>query len=821
MSARRILGSMLAAVLAAAALGAPPAVAAPTTVRTFGVDGDYNGELCRTAGEVTYNAGAITIDIGRLDPAVSEVVIATGALSGCLTEITSLNWTGTHPLDKLTIGNSAFSQYYTTNTLKSVSFPTGLTSLEIADNAFYQIPSDADGARGPNTLSSVAFPDGLTSLTIGTSAFSQHATSGRNALTSVAFPASLTSLVIDPYAFHQHAEEDNALASVQIRGSMASLSIGYDAFYQYSETGNNALTSVDFPTSLTSLTLGAQAFVQSAHAGRTALASIDFPAGLQELKVGVQAFMQYTIPTTGTATLRTVRLPGSLASVSFGQEAFRQNGSEHVINMVVERTEVWPSASDRTFEIDASAFTWDPRWYWFGADDATLVSVWHGTLTAASNPSLRGYRTLTLDAGAGRKPGTWFVYPVSHVISHYSQPQVLERAIFGTAWSVDLPSATRAGYQLDGWCPVATSPCPTTPAAVGASTSLTGASQTLYAAWKLLPPDIPNLPDGTVGTPYEATAATGAELTCAVTGTLPPGLSPSGCTISGTPSVAGSYPVTVTATNAAGAPSVQRTLVVRNTMPTITTASLPGGVVGTAYSVPITVGGTGSITCRISSGSLPAGIAPKGCVLAGTPSVAGSSSFTVTATNDRGSASRTLTLVVHNKVPSIGAVTLKPGKVTVPYSAKLPVTGVGATCAVTAGSLPPGVALKSCALSGTPTKKGSYAFTVTARNDGGAASRTFTLSVASAKKFTKVYAPTISGTAKVGKTLKAKVKTWKPKPAKLSWQWYRNGVAITGATKTSYKLTKADKGKKLTVRVVGSRVGYLGSASSRKTVRVK
>jgi uncharacterized repeat protein (TIGR02543 family) len=809
---------MLAAVLATAALGAPPAVAAPGTTRTFG-----SGELCRSAGEVTYDAGAITIDLGVLPPETTEVVIPTGTVS-CLREIISLNWTGTHPLDRLTIGDYAFSQNNVTNTLASVTFPAGLKELTIGTGAFYQQASDGGtgGPKGPNTLASVTFPEDLTSLSIGANAFYQYATSGNNALASVTFPASLTSLSIGAYAFHQDADVGgNALEKVDIRGRMKSLTIGDRAFFQTADTGNNALSSLSFPEGVETITLGTFAFGQRASHGATALASIRFPSGLKTLVVGENALWQY-LPDSGTATLSVVRLPGSLTSLSVGAHAFQQAGMSHAMRVVIERTDPWTAPNSGVFSIDASAFSSVPTWYWFGADNTGFDKVWNGAFTAVpANPVLLGYRTLNLDAGAGTTPDTWYVYPVSHVITHYPQPQVLERAMFGAAWSVNLPSATRAGYQLDGWCSTAASPCPTTPAAVGASYSLSGASQTLYAAWTPLPPVVPNLPDATVGTLYEATVASGAELTCAVSGTLPPGLSLSGCRISGTPSVAGSYPLTVKATNAAGDPSVLRTLVVRNTMPTITTTSLPTGVVGTAYSAPIALGGTGTITCKISAGSLPSGIALQGCVLAGTPTGAGPSSFTVTASNDRASASRALTLVVHNRAPSIGAAAPPSGKVTVPYSHKLPVTGVAAICTVTAGSLPPGVALKSCALSGTPTKKGSYTFTVTASNDGGAASRKYTLTVAPAKKFTKMYAPTISGTAKVGKTLKAKVKTWKPKPAKLTWQWYRNGVAIAGATKTSYQLTKADKGKKLTVRVVGTRVGYLGSASSKKTAKVK
>jgi len=74
--------------------------------------------------------------------------------------------------------------------------------------------------------------------------------------------------------------------------------------------------------------------------------------------------------------------------------------------------------------------------------------------------------------------------------------------------------------------------------------------------------------------------------------------------------------------------------------------------------------------------------------------------------------------------------------------------------------------------------------------------------------FDKSPAPTISGTAKVGSTLTAKPSTWSPAPTKFTYQWLRNGTAISGATKATYKLTAADAGKKITVQVAGSKSAY-------------
>ncbi len=80
--------------------------------------------------------------------------------------------------------------------------------------------------------------------------------------------------------------------------------------------------------------------------------------------------------------------------------------------------------------------------------------------------------------------------------------------------------------------------------------------------------------------------------------------------------------------------------------------------------------------------------------------------------------------------------------------------------------------------------------------------------------------PTISGKAKVGQKLVVKRGSWMQ--MRFSYRWYANGKAIKGATEQYFKITKAQKGKKITVKVTGKRDGYKTTTrTSKATATVK
>lgn len=82
--------------------------------------------------------------------------------------------------------------------------------------------------------------------------------------------------------------------------------------------------------------------------------------------------------------------------------------------------------------------------------------------------------------------------------------------------------------------------------------------------------------------------------------------------------------------------------------------------------------------------------------------------------------------------------------------------------------------------------------------------------------------PVLTGTTRVGKSLKATVKAWGPGSVKLSWQWRRDGQVVKGRTGTTYRLTKADAGHKITVRVTGKKASYAtASQTSKPTAKIR
>lgn len=88
--------------------------------------------------------------------------------------------------------------------------------------------------------------------------------------------------------------------------------------------------------------------------------------------------------------------------------------------------------------------------------------------------------------------------------------------------------------------------------------------------------------------------------------------------------------------------------------------------------------------------------------------------------------------------------------------------------------------------------------------------------------FKKTTRPKIKGSARPGRAVRAVVKAWKPgKKVKYRYTWYRNGNKIKGAKKATYRISRKDRGKKLTVKVTGKRNGYETTSRLSRKVKVR
>ena len=210
------------------------------------------------------------------------------------------------------------------------------------------------------------------------------------------------------------------------------------------------------------------------------------------------------------------------------------------------------------------------------------------------------------------------------------------------------------------------------------------------------------------------------------TGTLPPGLSFAGNTVSGTPTTPGSFSFTITATDTGstgtGSPfTVTRNYTITVASPTIVVnpATLPNPTAGTAYSQTLTAtGGVAPYAFSVSAGSLPSGITLNaGGTVSGTSFQVGTFNFTATATDNNGqTGARAYTMTI--AAPTL-TMTPAAGTLTAPYAVAYSQTftaggSPGPYNYVLTGALPAGVTFSGNTLSGTPTAPGSYPITVTA-----------------------------------------------------------------------------------------------------------
>ncbi len=222
-------------------------------------------------------------------------------------------------------------------------------------------------------------------------------------------------------------------------------------------------------------------------------------------------------------------------------------------------------------------------------------------------------------------------------------------------------------------------------------------------------------------------------------GALPTGLSLSTSgVISGTPTAAGIFTGTVTASNGIGTAATQNFSITVNQAPAITSSPPPAALANTPYNFSYTTTGFPAPTFSVTAGALPTGLSLSTAgVISGTPTAAGTFTGTVTASNGIGSAATQDFSITVNQAPAFtngpppGTGVFGTAYTPFAYTA----SGTPApTFTVTSGALPTGLSLSTGGvITGTPTATGTFTGTVTASNGiGTAATQGFSIVIAKA-----------------------------------------------------------------------------------------
>ena len=220
-----------------------------------------------------------------------------------------------------------------------------------------------------------------------------------------------------------------------------------------------------------------------------------------------------------------------------------------------------------------------------------------------------------------------------------------------------------------------------------------------------------------------------------VGGSIPTGLSLNTASgvLSGTPFIAGTYNISVTATNLQGVSSPKIIQVLVQTLPStpkpiLADTASASGKVGTAFAYSITAANAPTYFLVTS---LPAGLTANTTtgLISGSPLLDGTFATKIYAANAGGTSNQTLSILIAPTIPQITSANSAKAQVGQSFTYRITAANLPRTYG--AASLPPGLTLNATSglISGTPTTTGNASVTLSASNAGGTGTKSLALIV--------------------------------------------------------------------------------------------
>jgi hypothetical protein len=392
-----------------------------------------------------------------------------------------------------------------------------------------------------------------------------------------------------------------------------------------------------------------------------------------------------------------------------------------------------------TFTVAASGTT--PFTYQWNFNGSPITDAGSPSYTIASvQASNAGNYTVTVTNAGGSVTSNGATLTVNPVTPTITSPITASGVVGATFNYLATTSASVATFSItSGTLPAgltlnaksgAITGTPTAAATTDVTltaTNVTGSQSTTLAITISPPPPVVTSPiaaKGQVGASFTyAIQASNSPTSFGATG-LPAGLtvSPAGV-ISGTPTQAGTFTVTVSAGNGTGttSPTLQLVISPAANAPVYTGPTQASGRENAAFSFSpnFGTGVTGYALVNVSTATqsvLPAGLNldPSAGTISGTPTQTGTFPIGIQATNAGGSTTQDLTITI-NAPPAAPSITsVSTATATVGTGFNFTVTSNPSASSYSATGLPPGLTLASSgAISGTPTASGSYDVSIT------------------------------------------------------------------------------------------------------------